>query len=413
MSFDPEDLLVKELRERSGDVEGATVSFHDVRRSAHGMRRRRNVVSGAVAAVMAAVAVPSGLALTGAFDDDRPPEGSTVASSPTAATPTPEPTPRPDGTFVMTLDGLTRGEDAQVPFIDYPRAALVTPDGSMGLPAVYQKITRYDDGWLALGYEGDGAEMLMLDDGMEVIRSFRSGSTFVVDDDGSQVVYVEIEDDGSQTLVNAPADGLDPQTWSLPKSPAVEPIGLVDEGAVVYETLAPDGTVTVSLASAEGVTELEGFVAGADASKVTGLVIGQTRSDLVDGSCWGVMDPAASTTEMVWETCDYWLKSFSPDGGLIAATVPDADGIGAPSLTVLDADTHEQLVEFSNDRQHQSALFQGTWEDDDSVLGIVTEAPTFQVVRFELDGRAVAASDPVEVDPQHDDFPLWFATDAW
>jgi hypothetical protein len=235
----------------------------------------------------------------------------------------------------------------------------------------------------------------------------------VVGDDGSQVVYVQIEEDGTQTLVNAPTNGLDPQTWSLPKSPAVEPIGLVDEGSVVYATLAPDGTEKVLMATAEGVTELEGFVAGEDASTVTGMVIGQTRSDLVNGSCWGVMDPAASTTDMVWETCDYWLKSFSPDGSHIAATIPEADGIGAPSLTVLDADSHEPVVEFTNDRKHQSALFQGTWEDDDSVLGIVTEATTFQVVRFELDGRAVAASDPVEVDPQRDDFPLWFATDAW
>ena len=413
MSPDPEDLLIRELRERSGDVEGTTVTFHDVRRSARGMRRRRNAVSGAVAAMVAAVAVPSGLAVTGAFDDEPPVDGPTVASSPTDATPTPEPTPRPDGTFVMTLDGLTRGEDAQVPYVDYPRAALVTPDGSVGLPLVFQKITRYDDGWLALGNGDDGAEVFMLSEDLEVTRSFPSGGSFAVSDDGSQVVYVEIEDDGTQTLVNAPTNGLDPQTWSLPKSPAVEPIGLVDDSSVVYETLAPDGTATVVLATAEGTSELEGFVAGESASVVTGLVIGQTRSDLVDGSCWGVMDPAASTTEMVWETCDYWLKSFSPDGGHIAATVPDADGIGAPTMTVLDADSHEPVVEFSNDRQHQSALFQATWEDDDSVLGIVTEGTTFQVVRFELDGRAVAASDQVDVDPQNDDFPLWFATDAW
>ncbi|HEX6247475.1 MAG TPA: hypothetical protein VFZ64_06340 [Nocardioidaceae bacterium] len=412
--FDEKDLLIRELRERSGDVDGSSIGFHAVRHSARRMQRRRNIVGGAVAAVVATAAVPGGLAVTSALNDGRDPvDGSTIAATPSEATPAPAPTPRPDGTFVMTLDGLTRGEDAQVPYIDYPRAALVTPDGSMGLPTVYQKITRYDDGWLALGYEGDGAEMFLLTDDMEVTRSFPSGDTFVVSDDGSRVVYVQIEDDGTQTLVNAPTDGLDPQTWSLPESPAVQPIGLVDEGSVVYETLAADGTQAVSLATAEGVTELEGFVAGEDAGTTTGLVIGQTRSDMVQGSCWGIMDPAASTTDLVWETCDYWLKSFSPDGRHIAATVPDADGLGAPTLTVLDAESHEPVVEFSNDRKHQSALFQGAWEDDDTVVGIVTEGTTFQLVRYELDGRAEAASDPVEVDPERDDFPLRFATDAW
>jgi hypothetical protein len=125
------------------------------------------------------------------------------------------------------------------------------------------------------------------------------------------------------------------------------------------------------------------------------------------------MDPEASTTSMVWETCDHKLLGFSPDGRFVAASVADYDGLGAPTLTVLDADTREVVVEFAAGRNDQTVLFQGTWEDPDTILGIVTDGVTYMVERFELNGSTELAAEPIEVDPAFGDIPVWFGARAW
>jgi len=231
-----------------------------------------------------------------------------------------------------------------------------------------------------------------------------------VSSDESQVVYVQVEDDGSQTLVNAPTDGTEPQTWTFPERPAVEPVGLAGPDTVVYQTRADDGTTTVGVATGEGLTELPGLITGLDANMSNGLVLGQTRSDLVNGSCYAAMD--ATTSEMVWETCDYRLLSFSRQGDYIAATIPDGDGLGHSSLTVLDATDFSPVVEYSNSRKQPSALVHATWEDEDTVVGVVNDAMTWAIERFELDGRNELASGPVEADP-YGDFPFWLAGERW
>jgi hypothetical protein len=253
----------------------------------------------------------------------------------------------------------------------------------------------------------------MLDDSMKVERSFPSSESFAVSSDGSRVAYVEIQDDGSQYLVSAPTDGSDVQAWPFPERPAVEPVGYVDGGTVVYQTTDSQGRTDVGLISADERTPLEGFTTVYDANAETGLVLGQTRSDLVNGSCYGVMDPEASTTSMVWETCDHKLLGFSPDGRFVAASVADYDGLGAPTLTVLDADTREVVVEFAAGRNDQTVLFQGTWEDPDTILGIVTDGVTYMVERFELNGSTELAAEPIEVDPAFGDIPVWFGARAW
>jgi hypothetical protein len=412
-NLDEKDMLARELRERAGDIAGSHIGFEDVRHSAGRIRRRRNVVTGAVAAVLASVALPTGVAVTSALSgDDGSVDDPIIATSPTA-TPTPAPTPRPDGTFPLTLEGLPRGDAPQVPYVDDLSQAVVTPDGALPTEIAYQQVTRYADGWLALGYAGDGAQMFMLDADMEVERTFPSGDTFAVSSDGRHVAYVEILDDGTQYLVNAPIDGSDVQAWSFPAQPVLRPVGHVDAGTVVYQTEDARGTVNAGLVDAEGRTPLQGFTTVYDASTATGLVVGQTRSDLVEGSCYGVMDPAASTTEMLWETCDHSLRSLSPDGRYVAGSIPDFDGMGAPSLVVLDAETREVVVEFSAGRNDPTVLFQSVWEDGDTVLGIVNDGPRFTFARFELDGRVVEAGDPVEVDAAVGDIPVWFGAGAW
>ena len=59
-----------------------------------------------------------------------------------------------------------------------------------------------------------------------------------------------------------------------------------------------------------------------------------------------MVDGTAATGRAVWDTCDYRLSTFSPDGSLVVGSAPDADGYGSPTLAILDATTGERIVDF-------------------------------------------------------------------
>lgn len=79
--LDEKDLLARALRERAGDVTGQPVSFQAVRGSARRVQRRRRIVTGAVAAAVATVALPTGIAVTAALTDGAVPERPIIADT--------------------------------------------------------------------------------------------------------------------------------------------------------------------------------------------------------------------------------------------------------------------------------------------------------------------------------------------
>jgi hypothetical protein len=396
-SFDEKDQLTRELHDRSHDVGGHPVSFESVKQSARKIRRRRQIVSGAVAAVVFAVAVPTALAVTDGLN--RTQQGPVSPATPTV---TQTATPRPDGPVNLTLDGTPRGAAPRVGYFD--RGDLVTPDGRHELPANLQGVAPYGDGWIGLGYDGRGAEMLVLDGDFDVIDQVPSGDSFAVSSDGSRVAYVRIDGSGSQALVNAPTSGAEPQTLPLDARPPVTPVGFLDPDTVLFQT--EEENRVIGLATSQGVTPLEGFIKVTSANMTTGLVAGQTSfSDT--GSCWAVMDPAVSTREMVWETCDHSLLDFSPDGRFILATDPYQSGLGARSLSILDAETGDPMVSYRQDRNSQITLTSTKWETEADVLAIATEGQSWTLLRMSTSGILEEAVDRVTSDPNAD-LPLWF-----
>jgi hypothetical protein len=397
------DQLSRELHERSHDIGGHPIGLDSVKQSARKIQRRRRVVGGAVAAAVLAVAVPAGLAVTNGINQTSP---GPVAPGPSV---TKTATPRPDGPVTLTMQGLPRGEKPGVAYFEGgSNKELVTPDGTKSLPVGMQGLTPYDGGWIGLGYDGRGEEMFLLDADLEVTDHFSSGQRFAVSSDGSQVAYVRIEDDDSQTLVNAPTDGTDPVTWSFAQRPPISPVGFVDADTVLYQT--EEQHQQIGLATVGGETEqLDGFVKVTGASTANGLVAGQTRSNPDGSGCFGVMDPAASTSEMVWETCDYSVGSFSPDGQLVLGGDAYGDGIGARSVSVLDAQTGDLVVTYQQDRDSQIMMPQVVWEDSDSVLATAVEGQDWTLLRLTSGGEVEAATDPVKADP-YADFYYVFAT---
>ncbi len=401
-NFDEKDLLARELRERSTDVGGHPIGFDAVRQSARKIRRRRNIVTGAVAAVVASVALPTGVAVVSAIDGPDGGKEPTVATGPKTdapsadTTPAPAPTPRPDGSFPLTLRDIPRGEDPQVDYVLNSERMLVTPEGRYDLPEAYTQIVPYRDGWLALGESRNGFVNLVLDSEMNVLDRTLGGEGLALNADGSRVLMVQRDFNvpGRTVVEDRPAESdyeREAITYDAPSGRAIAPVGYLDEQRAVYQTLDGENLVIEMVVNDDDphAVPLEGFGKVTSVSEATGLVAGSVEGtyDVMKGSCYGVMDPAASTTEMVFETCDYSLYEFSPDGRYVIAGPTYFDMWGPSELTVLDTETWKPVVEFSPEKDVIGQVAQATWEDEDTVAAIVVENDDFGIVRAELDGR--------------------------
>ena len=76
------------------------------------------------------------------------------------------------------------------------------------------------------------------------------------------------------------------------------------------------------------------------------------------------------------------------------------DGLGSPTLAILDAATLEPVVEWSDTRGDRSPALvnQVVWEDDDTLVATVTEGTEQAVVRADLNGSLERVAEPAEVE---------------
>lgn len=408
MSSFEKDMLTRELHERSQDVGGHPIDLAAVRSTAGRMRRRRNAVSGVIAALVAAVVVPSGLAVThGLTTAEDPDEKQSFAASPSVQ-------PTAEGPVTLSLQGLPRGEDPSQSYLWWPDKELVTPEGRLALPVNLQSaVPDGSDGWVGLGYDSRGSEVFSMDADLQVQGRERSNQRMVVSPDGLFVSYVETEEPYAQQLVSRPLrrdehPEDEPMSWGFDtERPVVEPVGFAGLHQVVYET-NDGGRVEVWLAAVEPEhTRLTALRTASDAS-LDGLVAGTTRSNPDGSVCSGVMDTAQSTTEVLWESCDYSLVSFSPDGRYVLAGAPYQSGQGMTGLSVLDARTGRPVADFTQERDGQLAIVQTAWESEDTLLAIVVDGSTWSMLRIGVTGTVEEAVDEVSSDP-FGDFPMTFA----
>ncbi len=410
-SFDAKDALTRELHERATDVGGHPLDLAGVKGRARGIRRRRQIVTGAVAAVVAGVAIPAGLTLTSTPAGYVP----QPADQPSATTsPTSTPTPRADGTFALTTQDLSRGADPGVSYVVGRK--LVTADGEVSLPESYRQIAPVLGGWQAVGSGGEGDTVVVLTSDMKVESASPGGPSFVLSADGSRILFSErdYQEPGLTIVKDNPTEvGYQDEamSWWAPRNSEVEPVGYLGTGTgqsrVVYQTMGENTQVLMGTPDGDSVP-LQGFIRAADASQANGLVAGLITYEPGRKVCYGVMEPEVSTTKLVATTCDYSLHAFSPDGRFVLGGTPEADGAwGTPTLAVLDARTLEPVVELRPDKDVMTGIPQAVWEDDDTILAAVVEGNDMTMVRIELSGHLEAASDSYST--QDMTLPFWFA----
>jgi hypothetical protein len=395
---DLERLLGLELHDRAGDVHGTPLGLADVKGRAGRIRRNRRIAGGVVAAAVFALAVPVGLNIADAVRPDSSPP---VMPSPDV--------PHEVSRTTLTMDGLERGDS---PGIEYFTADGVVLPGE-GLQELDQSLQALvespaDGGWAALGPAAD--ELLYLQQDFSPNGSDPAYG-LVTNPDRTRFAVAMPTGDGETLVARSTTDRSDGMTWDFPKPSWVEPIGFLDDNRVVYFARTLDNPRQFGIAEPDGsLTELPDRPEWISASPDNGLIALQTGANEDASGCFGVVDPDASLTEPVWETCDYSLGAFSPDGRFVLASSSYQSGAGPVSMAVLDAATGRLVASFDQTRDTQITLWAAAWETTDTVIVLANEGLTNTLLRLGVDGTLEETIEPVEGDPLGD-LPLYLGAD--
>jgi hypothetical protein len=415
-NHDEKDLLTQTLRERAEGVGGGSLDLESVRGRARGIRRRRNAVRGAVAAMVATLAVPGGMAVNTALQtpgDGRPDNNvATGAPSPSTAE-----NRRLEGPTALTLEGLPQGPAPAIPYLtvdpdNQEDKLLVTPEGTVELDdelGPVQAAVRFGDGWMVLAYPGPRIHVLDAEGQITGGEQYTAGQQIAVAHDGSRVLYVLTDpSDDAQLVTAVPTSGTtEPVNWRLPARPEVTPVGFVDDDTVVFTTTDDRGASVIYTARpGEEPQELSGLLSANSAGG--GVVYGLSRVDELEPLfCTAAIDVASG--RQLWETCEHGLHrgALSPDGQLLLANPAYTDGYGALGLAVLDASTGQPLIEFGQtERQGQVTELDSAWETDRTVVSSIADGEDFALVRYGVEGGSELAYGPIKGTP-FEDMPFW------
>jgi hypothetical protein len=385
------DDLTRTLREQADRIGGHPVDFESVRGRARGIQRRRRMAAGAGLLAAIAVIVPVAVAANGGLlgsDNSLPPA-------------TQVPSPSPIGVVEADASAAPRGDGPAIPWLD--GTVLHQPDGTTtDLGKAYAEVTPYDGGWAVVDLaEGTTS---FLDANGEVRQTFPGHSLAVAA--GGESFATVLEATGGLDVGLYPVAGIGSDGYL---SSVVSFDGTVDLAGFTRREGPAEGTpgaqeVAYTLTGANGrsgawLTDWEhdpkrvpGLLNVRAASQVKGLVSGLTSVDeLEPGSCSAVV--VAATGQHRWETCDYTLEAFSPDGRYVIGTDAYGDGIGGRTVAILDATDGTVIVDYTT----ADLGFTGSsvWESSSTVLTTTYQDGQWYALRLGLDGTIIQALDPV------------------
>lgn len=375
------DDLTRSLRETAEPIGGHPIDFESVRGRARSIQRRRRVAAGA--GVLAAVAVLAPIAVTGSGllrSDDSPPPATEV------------PSPTPVGQVEAVGADAPRGEDPAVPWLD--GTVLHQPDGSTtDLGAAYHDVTPYDGGWAVVDF-AEGTTSFLDADGE--VREAVPGHSLAVSADGESLARAMTATAGDQDIGLYPVAGVGPGGYLssvVSFDGTVDLAGFTGPQEVAYTLTGAQGRSGAWLTDWEQEPRrLPGLLKVQATSQVGGVVSGMTSFDeLEPGSCSAVV--AVATGQHRWETCDYTLEAFSPDGRYVIGTDDYHDGIGGNTVAILDATDGTVIVEYTV----RDIGFTGSsvWESSSTVLVTTHQDGVWYALRLGLDGKVTQALDPV------------------
>jgi hypothetical protein len=373
------DDLTRSLQQQADRIGGHPIDLESVRGRARGIQRRRRVAAGAGVLAAIALIVPVALTSGGGLlsgDDNVPP-----------ATQVPSPTP----VGVVKADAATapRGEGPSVPWMD--GTVLHQPDGTTTeLGKAYQELTPYDGGWAAVDV-AEGTTSFLAADG-SVSQTF-DGTSLAVSADGKRMASV-LNATGGIDIGLRPVTGSNSYLSSVVAfEGTVDLAGFTGPQEVAYTLTSPQGKSGAWVTDWEQEPRrLPGLLDVKAANQATGMVSGLTSLDeLEPGSCSAIV--VAATGQIRWETCDYTLEAFSPDGRYVIGTEDYHDGLGGDTVAILDATDGTVLVEYST--KDVGLTGSSVWETDSTVLVTTYQDGQWYALRLGIDGQMTQVLDPV------------------
>ncbi len=264
------------------------------------------------------------------------------------------------------------------------------------LPQQYSYLLPYADG--VMGFYGPDGTTTIVDGSGNAVGDPWPGISGAVSSDGQSLA----------TVLYAAGSNVDTQLW--PRAGANPDEGyssnvvafdgdLQYAGFVGPETVAYNLTVSnnqgatqkpyvASWSSNDEPRQLTSLMDVRGTNDVTGVVSGLTKVDYFKNEyCFAVVKAASDT--VVWDTCDYRLGRFSPDGKYVLGVDPQSDGIGTSGVTILDAENGDVVAEFET--ASRAFMQDAIWESRSTVLAPVMQDGTWFLVRMRPDGTVEKA----------------------
>ncbi|HEU4811331.1 MAG TPA: hypothetical protein VFT00_04250 [Nocardioides sp.] len=376
MTDHEEQLLAASLHARADHAAYTRTPVGDVVATARGIQRRqrRRNAALAVAAVVAAITVPTAVVLGTGAERTHDPTGPATSTTPSA-------------TPGSSLADLQRGADPRIAYTDGHE--FVSPDGTRSpLPVDYpiSAITPYHGGFLIADdaeLEGTVGLHLFDNEGHQVASWCTSGSPVLSADQLNTAfttfpcskIHGQVSSVIRVGIGTGMGDGEATQDTGMP----IRLVGMLGE-RVVFGGMFGAGAWVTDLVNPPEVLPV--LTSVADADSASGLVAGQSRDS--DGRDGAIVDP---DTGRVVATMPGWvLGSFSPDGSLVLGSNPDT-GV----QVALDTATGDRVATLGPDTGLQ-VTSAPIWEDDSHVLLAVTSDDEQAIVRADLDGHVELAT---------------------
>lgn len=414
---DPDERALSDALNRKADAVGETMSSFDaVRTRAGSVRRRRRLVAGAGLAAAAAILVPIAIVASdgqGDTDIDTIVATTTPSGDPTSrSTTAPLTTPTAPAKAPFDAAELPVGAPPAIDWAD--GRDIHRADGTIAedaLPPDTKQFSTWGSGWLAVIDDGsvkeDGTS------GDRIVWPVPEGYAAATPVTLGEVVGDVTTSAGGGTAAWVKPDGTvqvldaDFQVVTLPSISSPDVSGAVAvTGEDCQETAAnaPGCTVFVNtgiwpdagvwLSTSRGFAERydEGTVL-MDTWTPGAYAVTTDVDELEPSACSAVRNP--DTLSTVWETCDYRLLSFSPDGSHLLAVGSLIDNFGDRQVALLDASDGTVVAEVeSTDPKDLTPAQQLVWEDDSHVLIVTATDRHYAVVRLGLDGSMEYAVPP-------------------
>lgn len=334
-----ESAMSRDFDARVRGLVEAPLSLGEVKGKAVKIRRNRRIAAAGGALAVAAAVTPIALITTSGGDAD---------TDPPVATQTVEDPAVPAGEPEYVVDGVWHqadGDEVPIPESEYPYSAAALWEDQLVL-------TRWD------GEVFSVADVIDADG--DVIDHFPVAGEVVADDTHRTIAWV----DPDGTVMTSSAGGelsVGELDMSAPGETIAWSAGAVTGGP---DCSADDCRVYVNNALGEESVAFSSLDRGAeiplpealevDDAGPDGTLTAVTRRNDDASICSGSY--AAEAQEVVYETCEYSMEEFSPDGRHVAATSSYGSGLGPPTIYILDAKDGTLVTQYSPEGGHV-----GTW----------------------------------------------------